>query len=242
MDKALTRPGRLDRHINVTLPDVLGRSKILKVHARKLQISPKIDFTTVARGTTGFSGAELANLINQAAIRAARFAKPYLDEEDLEWAKDKVMMGSEQRSRYIPKEGLRKTAYHEGGHALVGYFNNKIPHKVTIMPRGNSLGVNVFLPKDDTSRTRKELREHIDICMGGRAAEELILGEEGVTSGCVSDLEDASRVAQAMVLGLGMGKEGVRSHWDREELGVKARREVDNEVRGMLKVRMVQRV
>ena len=208
LDKALVRPGRFDRMIAVPLPDIKGREDILRVHAKNVVIDPKIELKTIARGTPGFSGADLANLVNQAAIKASKENKRCVTLRDLEWAKDKIIMGSERKSAVMSPESKKLTAYHEGGHALVALFTEgSMPlHKVTIIPRGQALGVTVQLPDgDQTSVTKKELNARLDVCMGGRAAEELIFGQENITTGASSDLDSATQIAKSMILSYGMG-------------------------------------
>jgi ATP-dependent metalloprotease len=173
-------------------------------------MAPDVDTETIARGTPGFSGADLANLVNHAAIKASKENSRYVTNEDLEWAKDKIMMGSERKSAVISPESKKLTAYHEGGHALVSlYTPGSMPlHKVTVIPRGQALGVTVQLPEgDQTSVTKKELLAKLDVCMGGRVAEEIIFGEENVTTGASSDLQSATRIAQSMVMSYGMSEE-----------------------------------
>ncbi|KAI8809440.1 peptidase family M41-domain-containing protein [Cladochytrium replicatum] len=210
LDKALVRPGRFDRHVVVSLPDVQGRTKILEVHSKDVQLSTEIDLSIIARGTPGFSGADLANLINQAAIKASKDGYRSVRMLDLEWAKDKIIMGSERKSAVITEQNKRLTAYHEGGHTLVAlYTPGAMPlHKVTVIPRGNALGVTVQLPEGDkTNHTRKELLAMLDVCMGGRVAEEMIFGSEEVTTGASSDLEKATAIAREMVMLYGMGEQ-----------------------------------
>ena len=189
LDKALTRPGRFDRHVVVPLPDVRGRVAILKHHMKNVQIATDVDESIIARGTTGFSGAELENLVNQAAVRASRNKAQKVGMIDFEWAKDKIMMGAERRSAVIQEKDKIMTAYHEAGHALVGmYTNGATPiYKATIMPRGQALGVTHFMHEmDKVSMARKEYAAAIDVSMGGKVAEELIYGDDNVTSGCSS--------------------------------------------------------
>jgi ATP-dependent metalloprotease len=186
LDKALTRPGRFDRKVTVGLPDVRGRMDILRHHMKGVQFSPDIDIGVIARGTPGFSGADLENLVNQAAIHASRYRKPKVGSIDFDWAKDKIMMGAEARSRIIQDKDKMSTAYHEAGHALVSYFSpSSTPlYKITIVPRGMALGLTHFLPEMDTvSRNYSEFLSDIAVAMGGRAAEELIYGPENVSSG-----------------------------------------------------------
>lgn len=186
LDKALTRPGRFDRKVVVGLPDVRGRVDILKHHMKNIQIGTDVDAAVIARGTPGFSGADLENLVNQAAVHASRFKKTKVGPSDFDWAKDKIIMGAEARSRVLRDEEKLLTAYHEAGHALVAYFSPAaMPlYKITIVPRGMSLGVTHFLPEMDIySKNYTEYLADIDVSMGGKAAEELVFGPENVTSG-----------------------------------------------------------
>ena len=189
LDKALTRPGRFDRNVVVPLPDVRGRVAILKHHMKNVQIATDVDESIIARGTTGFSGAELENLVNQAAVRASKNKASKVGMLDFEWAKDKIMMGAERRSAVIQEKDKIMTAYHEAGHALVGMFTKGASpvYKATIMPRGQSLGVTHFMQEmDKVSMARSEYRALIDVSMGGKVAEELIYGQDNVTGGCSS--------------------------------------------------------
>lgn len=189
LDKALTRPGRFDRNVTVPLPDVRGRVAILKHHMKNVQVATDVDESIIARGTTGFSGAELENLVNQAAVRASKNKAHKVGMLDFEWAKDKIMMGAERRSAVIQEKDKIMTAYHEAGHALVGMFTKGASpvYKATIMPRGQTLGVTHFMDEmDKVSMARNEYRAMIDVSMGGKVAEELIYGEDNVTSGCSS--------------------------------------------------------
>ncbi len=187
LDKALTRPGRFDRNVAVPLPDVRGRMAILKHHMKNVQISTDVDESILARGTTGFSGAELENLVNQAAVRASRMKAQKVGMLDFEWAKDKIMMGAERRSAVIQEKDKISTAYHEAGHALVAmYTRGAIPlYKVTIMPRGHALGMTMSMHEmDKVSWAKNEFKAQIDVAMGGKVAEQIIYGEDNVTSGC----------------------------------------------------------
>ncbi|RKO98781.1 hypothetical protein CXG81DRAFT_15454 [Caulochytrium protostelioides] len=207
LDKALVRPGRFDRHVPVPLPDVKGRSRILEVHMKGIRFDDSVHVGIIARGTPGFSGADLANLLNMAAIQASKHARPSVSMQDLEWAKDKIIMGSERKSTVVSEANRRLTAYHEGGHALVAFLTpGALPlHKVTVIPRGQALGVTVQLPEaDQTNHTKRELMAMLDVCMGGRVAEELLLGPDDVTTGAASDLEKASHLARDMVRVYGM--------------------------------------
>lgn len=194
LDKALTRPGRFDRRVVVSLPDVRGRMEILKHHMKNVQVSPDVDVAVIARGTPGFSGADLENLVNQAAIHASRNRKNKVGPKDFDWAKDKIMMGAEARSRIIQEKDKLLTAYHEAGHALVAYFSPAATplYKITIVPRGMALGVTHFLPEMDmVSRNYTEYLSDIDVSMGGKAAEELVYGPDKVTSGISAVCHDS---------------------------------------------------
>jgi cell division protease FtsH len=209
LDPALLRPGRFDRRIVVNPPDVKGREGILKVHTRQIPLATDVDMAVIARSTPGFSGADIANLVNEAALRAARFNKMKVDMADFEFAKDKVMMGSERRSLVMSEEEKRLTAYHEAGHALVAAL---VPaadplHKVTIIPRGMALGLTQQLPLEDRyTYSRTYLEANLQVLMGGRLAEELIFGPEHMTTGAGNDLERATELARKMVCEWGMSK------------------------------------
>ncbi|ORY93605.1 peptidase family M41-domain-containing protein [Syncephalastrum racemosum] len=221
LDKALVRPGRFDRMVNVPLPDVRGRMQILKHHMKSVMMAPDVDVSVIARGTPGFSGAELANLINLAAIQASRESVREVDMRHLEFAKDKIIMGAERRSAVITDASKKLTAYHEGGHALVAYYTpGAMPlHKATIMPRGRALGMTVQLPEmDKDSFTRREFLAQLDICLGGRIAEELIFGPENVTSGAHSDIVKATEVAKRMVRHYGMSDKVGPVEYDDEDM------------------------
>ena len=221
LDPALLRPGRFDRQVVVPNPDVGGREKILKVHMRKVPLAPDVDPRTIARGTPGFSGADLANLVNEAALLAARRSKRVVTMSEFEEAKDKVMMGAERRSMVMTEEEKRLTAYHEGGHAVVAaHMVESDPiHKATIIPRGRALGMVVRLPENDRiSVSRAKLEADIAVAMGGRIAEELIFGREQVTSGASSDLKAATHIARVMVTQFGMSDElGPLSYAENEQ-------------------------
>jgi cell division protease FtsH len=207
LDPALLRPGRFDRQIVVPNPDVMGREKILKVHMRKVPIAPDVDAKVVARGTPGFSGADLANLVNEAALLAARTNKRVVTMADFESAKDKVMMGAERRSMVMTEQEKETTAYHEAGHTLVGIFvpGNDPLHKVTIIPRGRALGVTMNLPERDRySMSFSEINARLAMMFGGRVAEELIYGMEAVTTGASNDIQQATNMARSMVTEWGM--------------------------------------
>ena len=221
LDPALLRPGRFDRQVVVSLPDIIGREKILKVHAKKITMTPDINLRTVARGTPGFSGADLANLVNEAALLAARKNKRIVTNAEFEESKDKVMMGAERRSMVMTEEEKKLTAYHEAGHAIVT-INEKAAypiHKATIIPRGRALGMVMQLPeKDEVSQTREQLHAQMAIAMGGRVAEEIIFGDDKVTTGAVSDIEQATKRARAMVMRAGLSKElGPIAYGENEE-------------------------
>ena len=221
LDPALLRPGRFDRQVVVSNPDLLGREKILQVHAKKISMAPDVNLRTVARGTPGFSGADLANLVNEAALLAARKNKRIVTYQEFEEAKDKVMMGSERRSMVMSEEEKRLTAYHEAGHAIVT-INEKAAypiHKATIIPRGRALGMVMQLPeRDEVSQTREQLHAQMAIAMGGRVAEEIIFGDDKVTTGAVSDIEQATKRARAMVMRAGLSKEmGPVAYGENEE-------------------------
>jgi len=206
LDPALMRPGRFDRQIQVPNPDFIGREKILKVHARKVPLAPDVDLKVVARGTPGFSGADLMNLVNEAALLAARRSKRIVTKAEFEDARDKIMMGAERRTLMMTDEEKRLTAYHEGGHALVQLtMPGSIPiHKATIIPRGRALGMVQGLPeRDQVSQTYEQLVAMLALGMGGRVAEELVFGHDKVTSGAASDIQQCTRVAKAMVTQLG---------------------------------------
>jgi len=207
LDRALLRPGRFDRQVTVPNPDIKGREKILAVHACKVPLAPNVDLKVIARGTPGFSGADLANLVNEAALKAARSDKRLVTMDDFEFAKDKVMMGSERRSMIMTDEEKALTAYHEAGHAVVGLNapDHDPIHKATIIPRGRALGLVLSLPeRDHLSQTYRQLTSKIAMAMGGRVAEELIFGAEKVTNGAASDIQQVTRIARAMVTQFGM--------------------------------------
>mgnify|MGYP000280094825 CR=1 FL=1 len=219
LDPALLRPGRFDRQITVNLPDVRGREAILKVHSRNVKLAPDVDLAVIARGTPGFSGAELANLLNEAALLAARMNKKAITMAELEEARDKVRWGRERRSLAMTDEEKRATAWHEAGHALV---NVLLPHahplhKVTIIPRGQALGATMWLPeKDLLSRKRKELNDLIAVTMAGRIAEELVTDD--ISSGAAGDIQQATQMAKAMVMHWGMSdKLGMVQYGDSPE-------------------------
>jgi cell division protease FtsH len=248
LDPALLRPGRFDRQVVVPNPDVVGREKILKVHMKKVPLSPDVEPRTLARGTPGFSGADLANLVNEAALMAARRGKRLVTMSEFEAAKDKVMMGAERRSMVMTEEEKRLTAYHEGGHALVALkmAASDPVHKATIIPRGRALGMVMRLPeRDQLSVTREKLEADLAVAMGGRIAEEVIFGHNKVTSGASSDISMATKMAKAMVTRWGMSdKLGPLAYAENEEevflghsvarqqnMSEETQRQIDGEVR-----------
>jgi cell division protease FtsH len=205
LDPALLRPGRFDRQVIVPRPDIRGREGILKVHTRNIPLTDDVDLSIVARGTPGFSGADLANLVNEGALLAARRNKPAVEMNDLEDAKDKVLMGKERKSIIITEEEKRNTAYHESGHALVGKLlpGTDPIHKVTIIPRGRALGVTQQLPMEERyTHTRTYCQNEIAMLLGGRVAEEIVFDE--ITTGAANDLERATELARKMVCEWGM--------------------------------------
>ena len=210
LDPALLRPGRFDRQVVVPLPDIRGREQILKVHMKKVPIADDVEPSIIARGTPGFSGADLANLINEAALVAARSSKKLVAMEQFEFAKDKVMMGAERKSMVMSEEEKLKTAYHEAGHAIVGRsLEEHDPiYKVTIIPRGRALGVTVFLQEEDKySHSNQSILDRISGLYGGRIAEELVYGEKGITTGASNDIERATELARNMVTKWGLSRE-----------------------------------
>jgi len=220
LDPALLRPGRFDRRVVVGRPDVRGREGILKVHTRKIPLDEAVDVSVIARGTPGFTGADLANIVNEAALNAARYNKKVVTMHDFEVAKDKVMMGAERRSMVISDEEKRNTAYHEAGHTMVGL---KVPtadpvHKVTIIPRGMALGVTQSLPEGDKySHTKEYLLGQIAMLMGGRIAEGEFIGQEKITTGASNDIERATELARSMVCEYGMSDLGPLTFGKKDE-------------------------
>ena len=221
LDPALLRPGRFDRQVVVPNPDIIGREAILKVHTKKISMAPDVDIRTIARGTPGFSGADLANIVNESALLAARKNKKIVTMVDFEEAKDKVMMGSERRSLVMSQDEKELTAYHEGGHAIVTLNQPASDpiHKATIIPRGRALGMVMRLPeRDQLSMSREKMLADITVAMGGRVAEEIIFGDEKVTSGASSDIEMATKMARNMVTKYGMSdKLGTIQYGENEE-------------------------
>lgn len=209
LDPALLRPGRFDRQIVVSVPDLNGREEVLKVHANKVKLGPDVDLKIIARGTPGFSGADLANLVNEAALLTARRNKNIITMAEFEEARDKVMMGSERKSLKMSDEEKKLTAYHEGGHAIVGFYqpDSDPIHKATIMPRGRALGMVMRLPERDRfSMTFSKMKADLAVAMGGRVAESIIFGTEKVTSGASSDIMQATKMARAMVSEWGLSE------------------------------------
>ncbi|MFV0490215.1 MAG: ATP-dependent zinc metalloprotease FtsH [Pseudorhodobacter sp.] len=248
LDPALLRPGRFDRQIHVPNPDIKGREKILNVHARKVPIGPDVDLRVIARGTPGFSGADLANLVNEAALMAARVGRSIVKMEDFEGAKDKVMMGAERRSMVLTADQKEKTAFHEAGHAIVGMTLPKCDpvYKATIIPRGGALGMVVSLPEMDRLQMHKdEAKQRIAMAMAGKAAEILKYGEEGVSSGPVGDIQQASGLARAMVMRWGMSDtignidyseahEGYQGNTGGFSVSAETKRAIEAEVKGLI--------
>ncbi|KAK2755987.1 hypothetical protein FQN54_005784 [Arachnomyces sp. PD_36] len=239
LDKALTRPGRFDRNVRVDLPDVRGRVSILKHHMKDVQISTEVDAAVIARGTSGFSGADLENLVNQAAVHASRNKQTRVGPKDFDWAKDRIMMGAEARSRVIQDKDKLMTAYHEAGHALVAYFSPAATplYKITIVPRGMALGVTHFLPEMDiVSRNYTAYLADIDVSMGGRVAEELVYGPDKVTSGIQQDIRQATQTAFAMVTQFGysdkLGNVDLASDYD--SLSSETKQAIEIEVRRLI--------
>mgnify|MGYP002630900292 CR=1 FL=1 len=249
LDPALLRPGRFDRQITVNLPDVRGREAILKVHAKNVKLSPDVDLSIIARGTPGYSGAELANLLNEAALLAARNNLKFVTMTELEEARDKVRWGRERRTLAMTDEDKKKTAWHEAGHALVNVLleHTHPLHKVTIIPRGQSLGSTMYLPKDDMlNHHRKEMLDIICMSMAGRIAEEMLSGD--ISTGAAGDIQQATKMARAMVTQFGMSdKLGMVQYGDSQEYVFLGRdmmrstdyseqtaQEIDQEVRGII--------
>jgi len=247
LDKALLRPGRFDRQVYVGLPDIRGREQILKVHARKVPLDESVELSVLARGTPGFSGADLANLVNEAALFSARANRRVVTMEEFEKARDKIMMGAERRSMVMSEKEKANTAYHEAGHAIIGRLvpEHDPVHKVTIIPRGRALGVTQYLPEEDRySMNRRQLNSQLCSLFGGRIAEELIGGIDGVTTGASNDIERATQMARNMVTKWGLNEKmgpvlygedesqapgGGNTHYSED-----TSREIDQEVRGIL--------
>ena len=251
LDNALLRPGRFDRQVVVGLPDIRGREQILKVHMRKVPLGDDVDAALIARGTPGFSGADLANLVNEAALFAARNSKKVVDMIEFELAKDKIMMGAERKSMVMSESEKRNTAYHEAGHAIVGRLvpDHDPVYKVSIIPRGRALGVTMFLPEDDRySWSKRAIESKICSMFGGRIAEELTLGFEGVTTGASNDIQRATEMARNMVTKWGLSEklgpimyeedEGEvflgRSVTQRKNVSAQTAMDIDNEIRAII--------
>ncbi|KAG8872750.1 hypothetical protein FRB97_007363, partial [Tulasnella sp. 331] len=242
LDQALVRPGRFDKKVIVPLPDVKGRAQILIHHMRDIMSDITVDPTIIARGTTGFSGADLQNLVNQAAIQASRERAKHVTLKHFEWAKDKILMGAERKSAVITEKEKRMTAYHESGHALVAlYTEGATPlHKVTCMPRGHALGVTQFLPSEDrVSRTFKDYCAELDVAMGGRVAEEIIYGKENITSGASSDIQNATNTATGMVRYWGYSDKLGPVHFG-DHTSPQMNGQIDNEIRRLLEESMAR--
>ncbi len=244
LDPALLRPGRFDRQINVPLPDVKGREKILEVHMRDVPLASTVDASIIARGTPGFSGAELANLVNEAALMAARKNKRVIGMDDLEEAKDKVMMGAERRSMAMNDEEKKLTAYHEAGHALVTLHEPESDpiHKATIVPRGRALGMVMRLPEGDRySYSLAKMKANLSVGMGGRVAEEVIFGKDQITNGASGDIQQVSAMARAMVTQWGLSdKIGMVDYSDdpssfqKRSISSETANEIEEEVRRLI--------
>ena len=217
LDPALLRPGRFDRRVVVGLPDVRGREEVLRVHVKKVPVADDVNLNILARGTPGFSGADLANMVNEAALNAARVNRKQVVMYDFELAKDKVLMGAERKSMLLTDEEKRVTAYHEAGHALVSLMqpHSDPIHKVTIIPRGMALGVTIFLPGDRHNYTREYLEANLAIAYGGRMAEEIFLNQ--MSTGAGSDIENATDLARRMVCEYGMSRLGPLTFGKKEE-------------------------
>ena len=220
LDRALLRPGRFDRQVYVGLPDIRGREQILKVHMRKVPLDERVSPSIIARGTPGFSGAELANLVNEAALMAARSSKRLVTMEDFEKARDKILMGAERKSMVMSEKEKVNTAYHEAGHAIIGCLvpEHDPVHKVTIIPRGRALGVTQYLPEEDKySHSKRSLESRLCTLFGGRIAEEMTLGFDGVTTGASNDIERATSIARSMVTKWGLSNRLGPMHYGEEE-------------------------
>ncbi|KAG7092446.1 hypothetical protein E1B28_008800 [Marasmius oreades] len=238
LDPALVRPGRFDRHIAVPLPDIRGRMQILQHHMKNVTTSQDVDAKVLARGTSGFSGADLQNMVNQAAVHAAKENATEVGLSHFEWARDRILMGAERKSAAIDDKAKLATAYHEGGHALVAlYTDGAMPlHKVTCIPRGHALGYTAFLPENDRfSVSLKEYLASIDVSMGGRVAEELIYGPDAVTSGASSDIMSATRTARNMVKRWGFSKLGPVNYDNDIDISVRRKDEIEDEVTKIIK-------
>ncbi|XP_069504215.1 ATP-dependent zinc metalloprotease YME1L1 [Ambystoma mexicanum] len=239
LDTALIRPGRFDMQVTVPRPDVKGRTEILRWYLNKIKCDQTVDPEIIARGTVGFSGAELENLVNQSALKAAIDGKDLVSMKELEFAKDKLLMGPERRSVIIDNKNKTITAYHESGHAIIAYYTKEaMPiNKATIMPRGPTLGHVSLLPENDRwSETRAQLLAQMDVSMGGRVAEEIIFGSENITTGASSDFDSATKIAKMMVTKFGMSEKlGVMTYSDTSKLSPETQAAIEQEVRGLLK-------
>ncbi|XP_062844165.1 ATP-dependent zinc metalloprotease YME1L1b [Trichomycterus rosablanca] len=239
LDNALVRPGRFDMQVTVPRPDVKGRTEILKWYLKKIKMDPAVQAEIIARGTVGFSGAELENLVNQAALKAAVDGKEMVTMKELEFAKDKILMGPERRSAEIDEKNKIITAYHESGHAIIAYYTkDAMPiNKATIMPRGPTLGHVSMLPENDRwSETRAQLLAQMDVTMGGRVAEEMIFGNENITTGASSDFDSATKIAKMMVTQFGMSEKlGVMTYADLSKQSPETQAAIEQEVRTLLK-------
>ena len=247
LDKALLRPGRFDRQVHVGLPDIRGREQILKVHMRKVPLSDQVEASIIARGTPGFSGADLANLVNEAALFAARANRRLVTNEEFEKARDKILMGAERKTMVMSEKEKQNTAYHEAGHAIVGRLvpEHDPVHKVTIIPRGRALGVTQFLPEEDKySLSKRALESQLCSLFGGRIAEEMTLGIEGVTTGASNDIERATQLANNMVTKWGLSEKMGPLHYGEDESGMpgagnvhysgETSKQIDEEVRRII--------
>ncbi|XP_041717515.1 ATP-dependent zinc metalloprotease YME1L1 isoform X3 [Coregonus clupeaformis] len=239
LDNALVRPGRFDMQVTVPRPDVKGRTEILNWYLQKIKVDPNVNATIIARGTVGFTGAELENLVNQAALKAAVDGLDQVTMKELEFSKDKILMGPERRSVDIDQKNKQITAYHESGHAIVAYYTkDAMPiNKATIMPRGPTLGHVSMLPENDRwSETRAQLLAQMDVSMGGRVAEELIFGDDYITTGASSDFDGATRIAKMMVTRFGMSdKLGVMTYAEVTKQSPETQAAIEQEVRVLLK-------
>ena len=244
LDPALLRPGRFDRRVDVSNPDLKGREQILLVHIKKVPLASDVDIKVIARGTPGFSGADLANLVNESALLAARHNKLAVGMNEFEQAKDKILMGTERKSLAMSKDEVKTTAYHEAGHALISHFSDVADpiHKATIIPRGRSLGLVMSLPeRDSVSQSKEKLISHLKMSMGGRIAEELIFGQDKVTTGASSDIQAATSIARRMIVEWGfsnkLGFQNFSSSNDREftkPYSEKTEELIDSEVKILL--------
>ncbi|XP_073710057.1 ATP-dependent zinc metalloprotease YME1L1b [Misgurnus anguillicaudatus] len=239
LDNALIRPGRFDMQVTVPRPDVKGRTEILKWYLKKIKVDSAVEAEVIARGTVGFSGADLENLVNQAALKAAVDGKDMVTMKELEFAKDKILMGPERKSAEIDEKNKEITAYHESGHAIIAYYTKgAMPiNKATIMPRGPTLGHVSMLPENDRwSETRAQLLAQMDVSMGGRVAEELIFGNENITTGASSDFDSATKIAKMMVTRFGMSEKlGVMTYTDLTKQSPETQAAIEHEVRILLR-------